>query len=135
LAQEEAEAIAKDLRDGKASSSFAKRNGVEVRVSKPVSLLGDSDPAFSPKDLPQILRLKQGEVAILPQPGGQMIVRLAEIVPAGDKKDEAAENKVAGELNSAAPRELATEYMKYLRILFPVTIHQDAFDSIAPQGG
>jgi peptidyl-prolyl cis-trans isomerase D len=135
LAEEEANAIAKDLRDGKAASSFAKRRGVEVRVSRPISLLGDSDPAFAKSELPQILKLGQGEVTILPEPGKQVIVRLAEIVPVDNKTNEDAAHKIIGELNGAAPRELAEQYMKYLRVLFPVTIHQDAFDSIAPQGG
>jgi peptidyl-prolyl cis-trans isomerase D len=134
-AGEEAESIAKALREGKTPTSFAAREGIEVRASKPISLLGDADPSLPKTALPQILKLKKGEVIVLPQPGKQLILRLAEITSTGDKKDESAEGKIAAELNSAAPKDLADEYIKYLRVLFPVKINQDAFDSIAQQGG
>ncbi len=44
LAAIEADKIVKGLRDGQRASSFAAQKGVDVRVSKPISLLGDNDP-------------------------------------------------------------------------------------------
>jgi peptidyl-prolyl cis-trans isomerase D len=133
LAQEKAESIAKSLRDGKPASSLAEKD-IEARVSKPVSMLGDTDPALPKSALPQILKLKKGEVVVVPDGDKQLILRLADIVPADDKKDDVAAGKINAELNNAAPKELSDEYLKYLHTLFPVTIKPDAFDSIAQQG-
>ena len=81
------------------------------------------------------MKLKKGEVTVLPQDGKQLIVRLASIIPASDKRDEIVEGKITAELNNALPKELGDEYGKYLHVIYPVTIHQDALDSIAQQGG
>ena len=81
----EAETIAKALRAGKAPSSFAGQSGVEVSVSKPVSLLGDSDPALPASVLPQIAKMKKGDVVTAAVPGHQLILKLAEFVnPSAD---------------------------------------------------
>ena len=129
---DKAEAIAKGLDEGKPASSFASEKGVEARVSKPISLMvGDSDPGMPKSALPQILKLKKGEAVVLaPQNGKQTIVRLAEIIPATDTKDEATRGKIGSEYSDNAPKEMAQQYARYLRILFPVHIRVDAFDSI-----
>lgn len=134
-ASAEAEDIAKGLREGKAASVFAAKAGVDVRVSKPISLLGDSDPALPKEILAQIMKLKKGEATVLPLNGKQMIVRLAQIVSVGDTVDPAAAGKISSELTNDATKGFADEYGKYLRVLFPVVIHQDALDGIAQQGG
>ena len=133
-AENEAENIAKAMREGKTAASFASQKGVDVKTSKPISLLGDSDPALPKAALPQIMKMKQGDVAVLPQQQSkQIIVRLAQTIPAGDTKDDVALGKIASEYNGNAPKELADEYVKYLRTIFPVHIKADALDSIAQQ--
>lgn len=134
LAEAEAESIAAALRTGKPASSFASQKGVTVRTSQPISILVNNEPLLPKKMLPKIMKLKKGEVAVLPQADKQLVVRLAQVIPAGDAKDVDAEGKIVYEINDAMPKELADEYIGYLRVLFPVRIHQDALDSIAQQG-
>jgi peptidyl-prolyl cis-trans isomerase D len=130
----EADKLATALRDGKPASSLA-RAGIEVRMSKPLSLLGDTDEALPKTILPRVMKLKQGEVGVYPQVTKQIIVRVAQIVPIGTQMDEAAEGKIKSELSVALPKELGNEYLDHLRVLFPVIIYHDAYDSIAQQGG
>jgi peptidyl-prolyl cis-trans isomerase D len=134
-AEAEAASIAKILREGRGQSSFATHEGVTVSVSKPVSLLGDSDPALPKSALPQIFNMKKGDVIVLPEEGRQVILRLADVVDLGESKDEDILDKIASDLDRVAPKELADQYLKYLRVLFPVTIRQDALDGLAQQGG
>lgn len=126
-----ADDIAKELREGKPTSALAARKGVEVRSSTPISSIGSTDPSLPRGSMSQIMKLKKGEVAVLPQSmGKQMIVRLAQIIPADGAKDEAAIGKIGSEYNNTAPKELADAYLKYLRNVFPVHIKADALDSI-----
>ena len=133
-AQDAAEVIAKSLREGKPAASFTAQQGVEVRASKPISMLGDSDPSLPKMALPQILKLKKSEVVVVPDNNKQVILRLANIAAVDDAKNEGAEGKINSEINADAPKELADQYLKYLRTLFPVTIKRDAFDSLGQQG-
>lgn len=134
-AETEADKIASDLREGKTASSFASQKGVEVRSSKPLSLLGESDPSLPKSALPQIMKLKAGEAAVLPeQQGKYVVVRLAQVIPAGNTQDESGRGKIASEYKDNAPKELAEQYMNYLRVIFPVHIKADAMDGIGQQG-
>lgn len=131
-AEAEADTIAKALREGKTAASFANQKGIEIKSSKPISLLDDSDPSLPRSDLPRVLRLKKGEVTVLaPAKDKQVIVRLAQIIPASGTRDEVAQGKIASEYADNKPRELADEYMRYLRVIFPVKIHTDVVDSVA----
>jgi peptidyl-prolyl cis-trans isomerase D len=129
-----AEEIAKGLREGRPASSFAAESGVDVRVSKPISVLGDSDPEIPPGVVPQILGMKKGEVVSQPLPGKQMVLRLADVVDA-DMSAEQAANQVKAQLDTQMPVELKAQYVKYLRILFPVDINQGLVESLKQQGG
>jgi peptidyl-prolyl cis-trans isomerase D len=130
----EAETIAKGMRDGKPASSFAAENGVEVRVSKPVSLLGDNDPDLPQPILPQILKLKKGEVIVAPVPGQQLVLRLTQLLEADNTADSDAANKIKLELEGQMPNEINAQYTKYLRLLFPVDIDHGLLDSLRQQG-
>ncbi len=132
-AETAADDIVKGLRDGKPASSFAAQSGVEVRVSKPVSLLGDSDAELPQTILPQIFKMKKGEVASLPLPDHQLILRLVDLVDA-DPKD-AERGKVTGDLNGRMPSELSEQYIKYLRVLFPVEVDRSVLENMRQQGG
>jgi peptidyl-prolyl cis-trans isomerase D len=130
----EAETIAKGLREGKAPSSFAAQDGVEVRVSKPVSLLGDSDPSLPPESMSQIVKMKKGEVIVSSLPGKQIILRLAELVNPDAAADKADKVKVNTELNSRMTSELIEEYSRYLHDVFPAEVNQDVLDAMRQQG-
>jgi peptidyl-prolyl cis-trans isomerase D len=130
----EADQIVKAMRDGKPAASFAAQKGVEVRVSKPVSLLGDTDADLPQTVLPQVFKMKKGEVVAMPLPDRQLILRLTDLVDA-DPAGNAAWSRVAGELQGQMPNELTDQYIKYLRVIFPVEIDRNLLDSLRQQGG
>jgi peptidyl-prolyl cis-trans isomerase D len=131
----QAEKIAKGLQGGAAASSFAAQKGVDVRVSKPISLLGESDPGLPESLIPQILQMKKGEVITSPLPGKQVILRLAEIVNVDASADKDAKGKIAEELSTGMPKELAEEYLRHLRFAFPIEIRRDTLETVSRQGG
>ncbi|MFY9287796.1 MAG: peptidyl-prolyl cis-trans isomerase [Alphaproteobacteria bacterium] len=129
-----AEKVAQAIREGKSPTSFAGQNGIEVRTSKPISMLGDSDPALPPTALPQIFKLKKGEVAIVPLQTQQLIVRLDSLKDIDPTKNDDNKLKIGEELKKDLPNELTEEYLKYLEILFPVTINRDVLEAVRRQG-
>lgn len=134
LAGEEARKIAQGLRDGKKPSSFAAQSGVEVRVSKPVSLLKDADPDISPTVAPQMFKMKKGEVSIAPLADRQMILRLAEIIDVNRDANAAAKGQVTDALSRHMPQELGEQYVRHLRTLFPVKIYQETLSDMRERG-
>jgi peptidyl-prolyl cis-trans isomerase D len=136
VARTEAEKIAQGLRGGKPMSQFAGRVGVETHQSKPISQVGDNDPELPPVLLPNILKMKKGEVLTWPLPGKQMVLRVASVTNIDVNRDNIATGRITGELNEDMPRELANSYLKHLRNAYPVAIHQDIVDSVvqAPTG-
>jgi len=135
LASAEADQIAKGLRGGKTPASFAAETGVDVRVSKPVSLLGNADPALPQTVLPEIFKLKKGDVTVMPMPDRQLVLKLSELADADPAKAGDALDKVREDLQNRMPQERAAQYLKYLRVLFPVEINESTFDSLKQQGG
>jgi peptidyl-prolyl cis-trans isomerase D len=130
-----ADAIAKGMREGKPASSFAAQAGVDVRVSKPISILGDNDPDLSQEILPQIFKLKKGDVITVPLEGRQLVLRLAEFVDADPKAEDATKAKLGDELANQLPNDRGAEYAKYLRILMPVEIDESLLETLRQQGG
>ncbi|HEU0118138.1 MAG TPA: SurA N-terminal domain-containing protein [Alphaproteobacteria bacterium] len=133
VAAELAQKIAQGLKDGKAPSSFA-GNGVEVRTSKPISMLGDSDPELPPSALPQVFKLKKDEVAVAPTVGEQVVMRLKDVTNAAPDANADAKIKIVDEIKKDTSNELTEQYLKYLHQKFPVEINQDALESVRMQG-
>ncbi len=133
-AEDQAQTIASSLREGKTASSFAAHSGVDVRLSKPISLLGDSDPGLPTSLLPQILLMKKGDVITEKLPDHQLILRLTEIDDVDPASDETGLHKVSDQLTSQIPAELTDEFARYLRIIFPVEIDQSLMESLRQQG-
>jgi peptidyl-prolyl cis-trans isomerase D len=129
-----ADRIAKELRGGKPPSAFAAEAGVEVRVSKPISRLGDNDPSLPASLLPQIEKLKKGEVTTAAIPGHEVVLRLAQVVDLDKAAVEAAAPKVDNDLERQTDQEFIGEYRDYLRDQFPPTVNQDVFDAMRQQG-
>lgn len=130
----EAENIAKGLREGKPASSYAGQNGVDVRTSKPISVLGDNDPSLPQAVLPQVMKMKKGDVITANGSDQQLVLRLADLVDVDPSADNAGLMKIKDELAGQMPNELGEEYFKYLRIIFPVEIDQNTLDGIRQQG-
>jgi peptidyl-prolyl cis-trans isomerase D len=131
----EADKIVKGLQSGKTAESFAGQNGIEVRSSKPISMLGDNDPSLPQAIVPQIMKMKKGEAIAMPLQDRQVVLRLAELIDADPATDANGRNKISGELATRTTREFTDEYLKYLRVLFPVEINESVLDSLRQQGG
>ena len=133
-AQAEAEKIAARLREGKAAASFAGHRGVEVTTSKPLSVLDAKDPRFSTAEMPRLMRLKKGEVAVLAQGATQTIVRLARVEDVDPEDETPAKGGVASMLNAQMPRELTEQYVRSLRTVFTVKVDRAALNALTVQG-
>jgi peptidyl-prolyl cis-trans isomerase D len=130
-----ADDIAKAMREGKPASSFAARAGVDIRVSKPISLLGDSDSDLPQTILPKIFKLKKGDVITVPLEDRQLVLRLADLVDVDPAAKDANISRITDELISQMPGDRGAEYVKYLRVLMPVDINESLLDSLRQQGG
>ena len=131
----EAEEIAKKMRDGKPAASFATRKGIDIRVSKPISLLGDTDKNLPPRFVPMVLKMKQGDVITAEADGKHYVLRLTEIVPVDTAKPDASRARVVDELKDRLPLDILDQYAKALNRRFPITINQSLLDSLKQQGG
>jgi peptidyl-prolyl cis-trans isomerase D len=132
-AKDQADKIAQGLRDGKTPESFANGENITVRVTKPVSMLGDTDPELAPSVLPQIYKLKKGDVTTASVGATQVILRLNSLSEA-DAAGDAAKLKITDELKKNGTTELTQQYLDYLKQIFPVEINQDALESVRQQG-
>lgn len=130
LAKVEAEKIAAALRDGKKVSSFSSRKGLEIHLSKPIDDIGDQDPIIPENLVSQILKMKKGNTLTWSLPDHQLILHLVSITEAEEKDSRDAKNIVTRDLNEAMPKEYSSEYLKYLRQVYPVTIKQDVLDTL-----
>ena len=130
-----ADEIAKGMREGKPAASFAAQTGADVRVSKPISMLGDNDPDLPQAILPQIFKLKKGDVITVPLQGKQLVLRLAELIDVEPDAKNTETTKLADELANQMPGDRGAEYVKYLRMLMPVEINESLLDSLRQQGG
>ncbi len=133
-ARSEAEGVAQGLRNGKTMESLARLPGLEIRKSKPISDIGEADETLPQALMPQILKMKKGEVVTWPLAGQQLIIRVAEVDTIDPEKDDVARGRVLQDLNNLMPKELATSYAKSLRMTFPVEIHQELADGIVQTG-
>lgn len=129
-----AEKIAQSMREGKNATSLAAQPGVEVRLSKPVSLLGEMDREVPMETLPAILKMKKGDVITANTPGKQFVLRLADVIAADPAKDGGAKLKLADALRERVPYELIDQYSQFLRLRYPVRINLELFDLIKKQG-
>ena len=128
------EDIAKALRDGKKMSSFAAESGVEIRLSKPVSALGDEDKSLPAALMPQILALQKGDVTTAVDGPRHYVVRLAEIIPVDPAKKENVPRRLVDELDDRLPLDILDQYSKFLHQRFPVTVDQDLLEMLKKQG-
>ena len=111
------------------------RPGVEVRTSKPLSLLGDNDPSLPQAMTQRLMQLKKGETTLGSLSDRQLVLRLATVTDLDDKELAAARDRVAGDLNEHMPKDRADQYLRHLRVLYPVDIRKDALEAVSRQGG
>jgi len=132
-AHEEAESMAKALREGKSATSFATRPGVEVRLSKSISLLGDTDKDLPESAIPLILSMKKGDVTTTDSPGKQFVLKLRDIVPVNPKRPDDTRIKIVEDLNEKLPQNLIESYSDDLHTTFPQTVNQGLLTTLKAQ--
>jgi len=125
-----ADEIAKALREGKTATSFASRPGIEVKLSKAISLLGDTDKEIPEAAIPEILAMKKGDVTTAAAKGKQYVLRLADVVSVDPTKPEGSRLKVVEDLKEKIPHNLIDQYAEHLRTLFPPSINKDLLNSL-----
>ncbi len=81
-----------------------------------------------------MMQMKKGDVVSAPDGDRQLILRLADIVDIGADENPEAKGKIAGELSTDVPKEIAEQYLRHLRTLFPVDIHRDVMETVNAQG-
>ncbi len=129
-----AEDMAKSLREGAKASSLALREGVEVRLSKPISILEDSDKAIPPSAMNDVLKMKRGDVTTADGGDRHYILRMSEIVPVNPDKPDSARIKVSDYLQEALGYNYIQQYDLYLRKVFPVRVDQKVLANLKSRG-
>jgi hypothetical protein len=132
-AQAQADAIAKALQEGKPVSSFAGQTGVSVRVSLPLSQLGDTDPLLPKQILEQAFKLKKGETATALQDSKQIIAQLNSVTDADSSKPDPRKGMIGNEIRKAASDELLEQYVQHLYTIFPVKTNAAVLDHMRQQ--
>jgi peptidyl-prolyl cis-trans isomerase D len=131
----EAETIAKSIREGRKVADFATTRGVSIRLSKPISLLGELDNDIPSQIAPQIFAMKTGDVVTAQTPDKQYVLRLSSIVPVSAKDHEPIRLKVAEQVKSNLPLDLVKQYMEHLHKVFSVKINKELLESLKNKDG
>lgn len=128
------EQIAVTLREGKSPAKLAVQPGVEVRVSRPISALGDVDRELPEDFMSKILAMqKKGDVITAAAMGRHYALRLAEIVAAPVAVDESSRlrmKKLDDRLTHDLRYDLLVQYAHYLRQEHPVEINDSLLESV-----
>lgn len=129
----EAEKIAEALRSGKTPSSLAGGKGISFRTSKPVTLLGNSDPEIPAGSIAKIMEIKKGDVITDQDAKEHYVFRLISLIDADPKSDPIGRAEVSRAYNGQLPTELVDQYSKALRTRFPVAINESVLNSLKQQ--
>jgi len=129
-----AEEIAKAVREGKKLSAFAAERGIEVRYSKPISLLGEIDEKLPRSAYPQIVKMKQGDIITAADADQHYVLRLSDVHQVDPTQTSANRTKVIDALKNDLPIETAEQYELSLHQRTPVRIDQELLESLKKQG-
>ena len=133
-AHAKADKIAQALRKGTSASSFTNDESVSVRVSAPLSQMGDTDPSLPSDLVTQAFKIAKGETAVGTAGNKQIIVRLANIIEADMTKADAGKKTIIGEIRNNTPEELVNQYVSHLYNVFPVKTDNALMDQLRQQG-
>lgn len=126
--------IAEAMRKGKAATSFASRAGVEVRLSKPMSLLGDRDKSLSAAAVHQAFKMKSGDVTDMADEGVHLVLRMADIVPVDPARPEGSRLRVVDDLKRNVPYDIVGLFSSYTKQTHPVSINAKLLETLKTQG-
>ncbi len=125
-----AEAIAERMRKGEPATRFAAEPGVSIRLSKPISQLGETDKELPPGVLDQVFAMKKGDVIVAAGKTRSYVMKLVDIVPVDPKRPGPARLKIVDELNELFRAGFLEQYALALRKDFPVRIRNDVLESM-----
>lgn len=126
--------IANALRSGQKATSFASRPGVEIRLSKALSLLGDVDKSLPAKAVDQAFKMRRGEVADMADEDSHLVLRLADVVPVDPKRPEQSRVRVVDDLKKGVPYDVVGLFSAYTKQAHAVKINQSVLDALKMQG-
>ncbi len=129
-AKAKAEKIAKALSDGVKLSSVEENNGVSVRTTGALSLLGDMDKELPSSLIEKAFRIKKGETAVDDYEGKQYVARLASISDIDASKPDPRKNAIEKELKKAEADELVQQYIQHLHAVYPVKIKESVMQNL-----
>ncbi len=132
-AQAEADAIAKDLQGGKPVSAIASQPGVSVRLSSPLSQLGDTDPLLPQQILSQAFKLKKGETVAALQDSKQIIAQLNSVTDADTSKPDPRKGMIGSDIKKTLSDEFLEQYVQHLYTVFPVKTNAAVLDHLRQQ--
>jgi len=125
-----AEKIGKALQDGKPASAFADEDGVSVRVSSPLSEMGDTDSQLPPDIIAKAFKIKKGETINGAKDNKQIVVRLASITDIDLSKTDPRKGMIDINIKKDTSDELLDQYLHHLYDVFPVTTNAALLDRI-----
>lgn len=127
------EEMAQDIRDGAKATSFASRPGVEVNLSKPISVLGDMDKSLPQTAMSQVFKMKKGDVITAADKEKAYALRLVDIVPVDPRKPEASRVKIVDDLKDRIRLDYMEHYTSRLHTLFPERINESLLAQLKNQ--
>ena len=135
-ARAKADKIAQSLRKGATASSFANDESVSVRVSAPLSQMGDTDSSLPSDLLAQALKINKGETATGTIGSKQIVIRLANIIEAdaASLQPDPRKNQILGEIRKSIAEDLLDQYVQHLYTVFPVKKDNALMDQLRQQG-
>jgi len=124
------EDMAQAMRAGENATHYASRPGVEIRLSKPLSQLGDTDKEIPADAIKEVFKLQKNDVITAQAPGKHLVLKLVDIVPVDAKKPEGSRTKVVDDLNSQLRLDILEQYENALRKVFLWHINMDVLNSL-----
>jgi peptidyl-prolyl cis-trans isomerase D len=126
-----AEAIAQELGAGGDMQAIAAELGVEMRTSSPFKRDGTgADASVTPDLAAKLFGLAVGQAAFGAAQNGQLVGRLAEIVPADPTKDTAGLDQLKADLRTQIEGDVLQQFGDRLHQSVGVQINQPAIDKL-----
>ncbi len=130
-AEKEAEAIIKELRNGKDFSSVASQKGVKITTTKPFTREGKTVAGDLPVSLVNALfKAKLGDFATARGKGAALIARLKEIQVADPAADKDGYTKFAEQINNSFRNDILFQLLAALRQRYPVKVNTQVVDQL-----
>lgn len=138
-AQKQAESIADKMREGKAATSFATLPGVNIKISKPLTLLGGNDKSLPASINNVASKMQKNDVFTTDTGSIYYAVRVADILPAPSGPEKNTE-MMAGQIKThklfekQLPLDFLAQYSDELTKRYPTEIYQSVLNNLKNRG-